>query len=162
MLDYSVGVKIAWKISSYEAANKKSSYIEVDHIMLGILSLDKIQKNIKLQSNIDNESLNYEKEKLYTTLISFNININALRRNLREILPNGISLPSDGIMHRSEDCKKMFDEAACIGNNFLKINHLFITILGWETSFARKLLVSEKVDIEKLKSEILFSLYRNN
>lgn len=46
---YSLGVRMAWEISSYEAANKKSRTIEVDHIMLGILSLNKFQKHIKLQ-----------------------------------------------------------------------------------------------------------------
>lgn len=42
MVNYSIGVCLAWEISSYEAANKKASFIEIDHIMLGILSLDKM------------------------------------------------------------------------------------------------------------------------
>ncbi len=66
MVNYSIGVRLAWEISSYEAANKKAPFIEIDHIMLGILSLDKILSNIKSLAENDLDSFLYEKDKLYT------------------------------------------------------------------------------------------------
>ncbi len=159
---YSVGVKMAWEISSYEAANKKSTTIEVDHIMLGILSLEKFQKHIKLPSNINPEKLDHEKDRLYNTLDSFNLNITALRRKLRNILPNGNGLPSDNVFHRSMDCKNMFAEAACLANNHLSIKYLFLAIIMRESSCFRNVLIDEKIDINKLKSKVMFSFYKNN
>lgn len=162
MLQYSFGVQLAWEISGYEAANKKSSYIEVDHIMLGILSLDKIQEHIKVQSDIDYKSFIYEKEKLYNTLKSFNLNITTIRRKLREMLPKSNDTPTDNIFHRSEDCKRMFTNATCLATNFLTINHLFLTMIDWERSNVKHLLISEKVNIDQLKSDIMFSFYTKN
>lgn len=161
-MHYSVGVQIAWKIGSYEAANKKSSFIEIDHIMLGILSLDKFQKHIKVESEIDYSKLNYEKESLYNSLNSFNLDINTIRRKLREILPNGNGLPSNNIFHRSKDCKNMFAEADRFSNSYLTIKHLFRQIISMETSYFRNLLIADKIDIDQLKSEIMFSFYKNN
>lgn len=160
MVNYSIGVRLAWEISSYEAANKKSPHIEVDHIMLGILSLDKIQDNFKLKSEF--EQLTYEKDKLYNTLKTFNINTTLTRRKLRELLPCGVGLPVDNVFHRSNDCKKIFRDASLLANNFLSINNLFQTIITWELSYMRTLLIAENVDIDKLKAEIMFSFYRKN
>ncbi|MET2984075.1 Clp protease N-terminal domain-containing protein [Aureibaculum conchae] len=159
---YSVGVKLAWEISSYEAANKKSSTIEIDHIMLGILSLDKFQKHIKLESKRDREKLNFEKDSLYHMLTSFNLNIKTLRRKLRDILPNGNGLPSNNIFHRSEDCKNMFAEAICFANNHLSLKYLFLAIILKNSSYFRTMLIDKNVDINKLKSKIMFSFYKNN
>jgi len=159
---YSIGVTIAWKISCYEAANKKSQYIEVDHIMLGILSLDKFQDYIKGLSDIDRYKFAYEKDNLYTNLNSFNIDIIKTRRKLREMIPNGNGAPPDNIFHRSTDCKKMFVEADRFANNYLTVKHLFREILNWESSFFRNLLIVDKIDIDQLKSEIMFSFYKNN
>ena len=66
MLHYSIGVRLAWEISSYEASNKKSSLIEIDHIMLGILSLDKIISNLKNLTEYDLKNFLNEKDKLYS------------------------------------------------------------------------------------------------
>jgi len=162
MRHYSFGAQLAWEISTYEAANKKSQFIEVDHIMLGILSLDKIQNNIKLQSEIELEQLIYEKDKLYNTLKAFNIDTTLTRRKLRKLLPEGDALPSDNIFHRSENCKKMFSDAAFLANNELSINNLFLTIITWKHSYMRTLLMAEKVDLDKLKAELMFSVYRKN
>ena len=162
MFIYSIGVQLAWKISKYEALNKKSSFIEVDHIMLGILSLNKVIETLKNLPDIEYKNFHYEKEKLYSTLQNYDLNITPMRRNLRKALPEGDGLPSDNIYHRSRDCKQLFISAAQLANNYLTINHLFLTIIGWETSRARTILIKEKVDIDKLKSDIMFSFYKKN
>jgi len=162
MVNYSIGVRLAWEISSYEAANKKASFIEVDHIMLGILSLDKILSNLKSLAGNDLDSFIYEKDKLYTNLVESQINIPSFRRKLRQLIPYGGGVPSDGIFHRSLECKQMFVHSSQFATNIITINHLFTSIIGIDNSYSRNLLIATKIDVEKLKSDLLFSFYKNN
>lgn len=162
MVNYSIGVRLAWEIGSYEAANKKASFIEIDHIMLGILSLDKIQSNLKSLAGNDLDSFLYEKDKLYSKLVQNQINITSLRRKLRQLIPFGERMSSDGIFHRSNECKQMFAASAQFATNFITINHLFTSIIGIENSHSRNLLIAKKINLDKLKTEIIISVYRNN
>ncbi|MEN6454187.1 MAG: Clp protease N-terminal domain-containing protein [Prolixibacteraceae bacterium] len=162
IINYSIGVRLSWEIAGHEAAIKKSPFIEVDHIMLGILSLDKILPPFKVRLGADMEQLNYEKKKLRELLDAFGLDINALRIKLRRFVRDGKGVFSRDIFHRSEDCKKMFSEAECLANHFLTVNHLFITILRREKSSIRVLLTNEGVDTEKFKTEIMSSFCRNN
>lgn len=61
MVNHSIGVRLAWEISCYEAANKKASFIEIDHLMLGILSLYNILSNHKNITESDLISFIYER-----------------------------------------------------------------------------------------------------
>lgn len=162
MVQLSIGVQLAWEISNYEAANKKSPFIQVDHIMLGILSLDKIAGKLKERPGHSLEDFNYEKQKLYSTLAGHNLDITSFRRSLRKALPNGDGLPPDNVFHRSEECKQVFNFSSQLANNYVRIHHLFITIVGLETSYSRNLLISDKTDIDKLKTDLLFSQYMKN
>ncbi|MEX1014922.1 MAG: Clp protease N-terminal domain-containing protein [Candidatus Paceibacterota bacterium] len=162
MLHYSIGVQLAWEISSYEASNKKSPLIEVDHIMLGILSLEKIEEDLRKKPKIDFNNFLFEKNKLYKTLENYAINIDFFRRSLRNILPLGTGLPVDNIFHRSTECKNLFNASIQFSNNYITINGLFLAIIGWNKSQTRNLLLKDNVDIEKLKTDILFSFYKNN
>jgi ATP-dependent Clp protease ATP-binding subunit ClpC len=162
MLNYSIGVRLAWEISSYEAANKNAPFIEVDHIMLGILSLDKILSNLKNLAENDLDNFLYEKDKLYGKLVQNQINITSFRRSLRQLIPFGEGVPSDGNIHRSLECKQMFAASAQFATNYITINHLFTSIIRIENSCSRNLLIAKKTDIEKLKTDLLFSFYRNN
>lgn len=162
MINYSIGVRFAWEISSYEAVNKKSPFIEIDHIMLGILSLDKIASNLKNLVETDLDNFLYEKDNLYSKLIQNQINITSLRRKLRQLIPFGEGISSDGTFHRSYECKQMFAASAQFATNYVTINHLFASIVGIEDSYSRNLLIAYKIDVEKLKSDLLFSFYKNN
>ena len=162
MVNFSIGVRLAWEISSYEAANKKAPFIEIDHIMLGVLSLDKILSNIKSLSENDLDSFLYEKDKLYSKLVQNQIDINSFRRKLRQLVPFGEGVPSDGIFHRSLECKQMFTSSSQFATNYITINHLFTSIIGIENSYSRNLLIAKKIDVEKLKTDLLFSFYKNN
>lgn len=162
MIRYSIGVQLAWEISSYEAANKKSAQIETDHIMLGILSMGKIQERVRVNSEQKFEKFFIEKEKLYKILYSYKLNPTTLRRTLREMLPNGNGLPSDNVFRRSRNYKQLFVEASGFSNNYLTIKHLFLAIANRESSHFHKLLIALKINIEELKSEIMFSFYKQN
>ena len=162
MLQYSIGVRLAWEISSYEAANKKSSFIGIDHIMLGILSLDKIAPNLKNLAETDLDNFLYEKDKLYSKLVEYNINVTSFRRKLRQLIPFGEGVPTNNVFHRSQECKKMFASTSQFATNYITINHLFISIIGIENSYSRFFLLAMKIDLEKFKTDLLFSFYKNN
>ncbi|MGM0582680.1 MAG: Clp protease N-terminal domain-containing protein [Bacteroidota bacterium] len=162
MLQYSIGARLAWEISSYEASNKDSTFIEIDHIMIGILSMEKILNQIRLNSEQEYEQLNIEKEKLYKILYSFKLDTLTLRRKLRDMIPKGDGKPKDMIFHRSSSCKKMFDDATSLANNYITIKHLFVAIINRESSYFHRLLTDLNVNIDGLRSEIMFSFYTQN
>jgi chromosome condensin MukBEF ATPase and DNA-binding subunit MukB len=162
MIHYSIGVRFALEISSYEAANMKAPFIEIDHVMLGILSLDKILPNLKNIAESDLDNFIYEKDKLYSKLIERHLNITSFRRKLRQLIPFSDGVPSDGIFHRSLECKRMFAYSSQFATNYVTINHLFTSIIGIEDSYSRNLLIAKKIDVEKLKTDLLFSFYKHN
>lgn len=162
MVHFSLGVRLAWEISRYEATNNRSRFIEIDHIMLGILSLEKILSNLENLPDTELDGFLYEKDKLFSKLVENRINITDFRRKLRLLLPFGEGVPSDGVYHRSPDCKQMFEASAQFAANYLTINHLFMSIIANENSYSRNLLLSKKIDLDKLKTDLLFSFYKNN
>jgi len=162
MNSYSVGVMLALEIGCYEAASKNSAFIEVDHIMLGILSLDKVIKGPINAENIDVMELINETERLYKRLTLGDQNIVLLRRTLRRIIPEGDGIPRSGIFHRSNDCKSMFNAAICLSNNLLTINHLFFIISKWKTSYIKRLLAENEICVNEFDAELLFHRYSYN
>lgn len=130
--------------------------------MLGILSLDKIVSNLNGLSVIDLNNFIYEKDRLYRKMVENNIEITAFRRKLRQLIPFGDGLPSDNVFHRSRECKQMFTSSAKFATNYISINHLFTSIIGIESSNSMKLLQAHSVDLEKLKTSLLFSFYKKN
>ena len=117
---------------------------------------------IKNIAETDLDSFIYEKDKLYTKLVVNQINITTFRRKLRQLIPYGEGVPSDGIFHRSLECKQMFASSSQFATNYITINHLFTSIIGIEDSYSRNLLVAKNIDVEKLKTDLLFSFYKNN
>ncbi len=162
MQNFSIGVLLAWEIGCYEAAHNNSRYIETDHIMLGILSIEKVLSNPALLFNCDLDDIIDESDNLFQLLISDNLNITALRRELRNILPQGQGAPYSGIFHRSIECKKMFLVADCIAGGYPTINHLFYSICASRNSYSHKMLAACRIDINNYINNILLPFSRIN
>ncbi len=162
MTSFSIGVKLAWEIGGYEASNKKTPLIEVDHVMLGILSLEKISDILDRFQEKDLKNLLLEKDMLYSNLVNYGIDITLFRRQLRSSMSLGNGIPSNNVFHRSPECKQMFTNSSRFATRYITINHLFTTIIGMETAYSRNLLIDLRVDLEKLKNDLLFSFYKNN
>lgn len=156
-MHFSMGVKIAMQISRFEAVNKNTPFIEIDHIMLGILSLEKIQSLIRFYSEQNYELLCAETDELFRILYANNLNPTLLRRRLRISLPTGNCMPADNVYRRSESCKEMFNHALGLANNRLTIKYLFLAIVNNSSSLFLKILERLNVDIEFVRSEIMFS-----
>ncbi|SMO69438.1 hypothetical protein SAMN06265379_10564 [Saccharicrinis carchari] len=160
---YSVGVRLAWQVAAFEAANKKTAQIEIDHIMLGILSMEKIQERIRVRSAQDYEELLVEKEKLYKILYYNKLNPTTLRRSLRHMLPDGNGLPANGVYHRSKECKQLFVELSDYPNHYVTLKRLFLAIVNLKkASYFYQLLIRLNVNIEDIKLKIMFSVYNQN
>ena len=162
MIQHSLGVRLSWEIASCEAKNKNSSFIETGHMAIGILSIEKVLDQIRLRSEAEYKSVFIEKEDLYKVLFSFKLNPVIIRRELRKMLPAGKGLPSDTIYHRSAACKELFNEASNFSTHVLKIKHLFVAVLNKRDSYLYRLLLSEGIEIDKLKTELMFSEYKRN
>jgi len=162
MVQYSSGVGLAWEIAAYEAKNKNCSLIEIDHIIIGILSLEKVLGQIRLKSEAQYNSVFNEKENLYKVFLSFKMNPVIIRRELRKILPVGEGLPSSNIYHRSQSCKDVFIAASNISSQITTVKYLFLAILNNRSSYLNNTLQTEGIDIESLKTELLTSEYKRN
>lgn len=162
MIQYSLGVRLAWEIGSNEAKNKNSALIEIDHIIIGILSLEKILDQVRLKSEEEYKALFNEKESLYKVLFSFKLDSTSIRRKLRKMLPVGNGLPSDNVYHRSNSCKEVFNSASNYSSQIITIKYLFLSVLNNQVSYLSQLLVSEGIEIDKLKTELMFSEYKRN
>jgi hypothetical protein len=162
MVNYSIGVRLAWEIASYEARNKNCTLIEIDHIIIGIFSLEKVMDQIRSKSELQYKSLFNEKENLYKVFYSFSFDPVIIRRKLRNILPTGEGLPSGKIYHRSKNCKDVFNIASSICSHILTIKYLFLAILNNRSSYLHSILLDEGINIENLKTEIFSSEYKRN
>jgi ATP-dependent Clp protease ATP-binding subunit ClpC len=114
MPDLSIGANIAWQIAAMEAGAARFQFIEIEHIFIGICSLEKILKLSPEDSGLNPEARKALKNE-YTTLQSLSenlgLNMTQLRRKMRQKLGTGKYEHTEKVIHRSEVCKKMFDKA---------------------------------------------------
>ena len=128
MKKYSVGVRCAWQIASWEAVTAKSSFIEQEHLLIGLLSLDKLQTSVLYKTLADQDKKRLQQEQVSVTNLIQGLNIPSaeLRRRLRERLPHKRFSITGKIIHRSESTKKCFKHAGELVNNSPEIDALIL------------------------------------
>lgn len=109
----SPGILIAWQAAAAEAQLAGSKFIEPEHLLLGICSLRKaVEQGVggSQYGLAAVEALRTENRIVEALLGRFGVDQQSLRYTLRRHLSAGNALPPGGIMHRSERCKRLFDE----------------------------------------------------
>ena len=134
MKDLSIGARMAWRISAIEAAIAKHQFIEKEHILIGICSLEKILASQSEKFKLifkEKKILQDERDNLEYVLRGFNISSTDLRRNIRKRLSKGDYVHTEKVVHRSDDCKKEFTHAEGFARSSEKITslHLLAAIL---------------------------------
>ena len=150
--------RISWKIAAWEAEKASHHYIEKEHILIGICSLDKILDfskkggaNAEDLYNIENARANIEE-----ILNCFELNPAVLRRQLRKELGKGDHKHPDKIIHRSEECKKIFSYAEKIaGQDQISCLDLLSAIMEYPSDLIKNVLLNNKVKIDDLKQKAL-------
>ena len=109
----SAGASWAWQIAAGESAAAGHQYIEKEHVMMGICSLAKVLSpagGVELNGRA-RAVLQAEWSTVEDALNGFELDPTLLRRQLRTRLGRGTYRHSEGVVHRSEACKRVFQRA---------------------------------------------------
>ena len=131
--ELSIGLSVAWQISAQEAAAAKSRFIEKEHVLIGVCSLAKAIRPIteqgKLPPAIMNE-LQLEKEDVLLVLGYFGLDATATRRQLRRMMGVGDYILTGNVVHRSEECKRVFAQAEALSSsNTVSVLHFLAALM---------------------------------
>ena len=157
MIEFSVGVNLAWQIAANEAARANCEYIEKEHLMIGLCSLEKLlSSNTTLQS-LDVGTLNklHQETAIITQLFRENgIEPRLVRRHLRERIGISTYKRTERVIHRSVICRAVFHRAslfASVASNVeVRCIHLLAAILEEPGEDIASALTGLGLTIEKL------------
>ena len=119
MSNLSKAAQISWTVAAYEASGSGYRYIEKEHLLVGTLSIGKFIAEGPGEAHIGGEEwleLKEEYSLFGKVLRSFGIDQTALRRMVRKELGSGNFKHSERIVHRSEECKAIFDIASVLSD----------------------------------------------
>lgn len=130
-LKVSEGASKAWDIAAEEAVRSKQRFIEKEHLLIGILSLDKALDTTDAESL---KTLKAERDAIQNVLESACSGPSpaaALRRALRKSPGGDDREPDRRMMHRSEECKSIFHRAGVLSYSKGEVSclHLLAAIL---------------------------------
>lgn len=128
MKELSVGASLAWQVAAHEAGAAKHRYIEKEHILIGICSLEKVL----WLGEVDpwcRQAVQAEHDAVENVLHAFELDSTRLRRQVRERLGEGNYKHTKKVIHRSEACKAIFKRADELARTEVSCLHLLAAIL---------------------------------
>src|SRR3989337_4332503 len=115
----SIAANIAWQIAAAEASAARFQFIEAEHILIGICSLEKAlmlsPEDLGLNPNTI-KSLQAEYDVLKDLLGQQGLDMTQLRRTARKEAGAGSYKHTENVIHRSPACKMMFERACAIAS----------------------------------------------
>ena len=139
MTELSLPANFAWQVAAQEAAAAQFEFIEPEHILIGICSLEKLD-----ESKIDPaEKVGLLAEKAAIELRLNGVDPTQVRRSLRMELGDGHYARTEKTVHRSPACKQVFEHAATnlVGSpRVVTCNLLFEAVLAQPTPIITKVL----------------------
>jgi ATP-dependent Clp protease ATP-binding subunit ClpC len=112
MKQLSFAASTTWQISAQEAAAGKWLYIEPEHLLMGICSLEKIHlDDVANVDQVSREVLHVETLAVEDVLSSCELDPTSLRRALRQRMGKGQAQSAEKTMHRSTACREVFQRA---------------------------------------------------
>jgi len=116
MKSLSPGADMAWRIAAHEAAASGYKFIEQEHLLIGVVSIEKVIDGSDKTEYDQNawQDLKTEHSLLKRVLRSHGIDQTKLRRLIRKKLGNGGYKHTEKTIHRSEGCRVVFETAAAI------------------------------------------------
>lgn len=134
MKKLSIGSSLAWQIAANEANAGKFQLIEKEHILIGILSLEKLLMLRPEKSGLrqqDYHTLQLEYDFIANLLHESEIDTTQLRRQLREKMGDGNYEHTENVIHRSKVCKGIFNRSQelAVSSSEISCIHLFAAIM---------------------------------
>jgi len=159
MKDLSLAADMAWRIAAHEAAASGHKFIEKEHFLIGIVSIEKVIAGGPEQAGLDQKAwqdLKAEHSLLKRVLRSHGIDQTKLRRIIRKKLGNGGYKHTEKTIHRSEECKAVFEKAADIPDlKLITTLHLAAAITGNPGDILTTVFSELKVDPKALRETLL-------
>lgn len=107
MTELSFSANLAWQLAAQEAAVARSEFIEPQHILIEICSLEKISSQEAELDASNRQSLQLEKDAIEEILRDFELDASDLRHSLRDEISEGGYEHTGKIIHRSPACKQV-------------------------------------------------------
>lgn len=117
MKSLSVAVDTAWKLAVWEASAAKSEFIEKEHAVIGLMSLEKVASGKPDDMKLNREqwnSIRAEWDAMREVFAACAIDATVLRRELRKRISTGSHQHTENVIHRSSECKAFFQIAAAL------------------------------------------------
>ena len=162
MKPLSPSIDIAWQIAAWEASTAAFQFIEKEHLVIGILSLEKVLAGKPEKAGLDRQQWDRmmgEYAALKEVLRSMELDPAQFRRELRGRLGNGSFQHTEKVIHRSPECKAYFQVAEKLAGNTPEISalHLLAAIVGDPGTLLGQLLLDASVNNAELKKHLLES-----
>ena len=160
MKQFSIAVDTAWRLAVWEASAANSEFVEKEHAVIGILSLEKVAVGKPDDMKLNREqwnSVRAEWSALREAFSTCSIDTTILRRELRKRIGKGSHQHTENVIHRSPECKAFFQIAAALASELEVASalHLLAAIVG-EPGYLLGLLLKEyAVTPTDLKAQIL-------
>ena len=159
MTELSLPANLAWQLAVQEAAAAQFEFIETEHILIGICSLEKLlamADEAKLEAQAQ-QTLTSEKDAIEDILRDLGLYPRQIRRSVRQELGEGHYARTEQTVHRSPACKQVFERAAKRAefSNEVSCIHLFAAIMDQPTPVITKVLEARGVVIANLRDRTL-------
>ncbi len=160
MKPLSIAVDTAWQLAVWEASAAKSPFIEKEHAVIGLLSLEKVAAGTPDDMKLNREQWNSvrgEWEALREVIAAHSLDATSLRRELRKGFAKGSHQHTENVIHRSPDCKAFFQIAAALAGEAKEVSalHLLAAIVGESGDLLGRLLAEHAVKPADLKKQLL-------
>lgn len=159
MINLSPGADMAWRIAAHEAAASEYRFIEKEHLLIGIVSLEKVIADGPEQAVLDQKAWQELKEEhslLKRILRSHGIDQTKLRRTVRRKLGHGGYKHTEKTIHRSEECRALFAKAVAFPDvKLITTLHLVAAIAGNPGNILTTVFADLAVDPKALQDALL-------
>src|SRR4051794_11603276 len=110
MPELTVAADLAWRIAALEAQRGRASAISLDHLLVGLLSLDKLLEPSAGLSRYKHEAVQAERDTLTRALDGLGLDLAAARRAIRRSIPAGLGAAALALQ-RDSACRLAFQRA---------------------------------------------------
>ncbi|MHB8883253.1 MAG: Clp protease N-terminal domain-containing protein [Thermodesulfovibrionales bacterium] len=159
MKDLSPAADMAWRIAAHEAASAGYRFIEKEHLLVGIVSIEKVIADGPEKAGLDQkpwQELKEEHSLLKRVLRSQGLDQTKLRRLIRKKLGNGGYKHTEKTIHRSEECRALFAKAAAFPDvKLITTLHLAAAIAGKPGDILPGIFSDLDVDPKALRNALL-------
>jgi ATP-dependent Clp protease ATP-binding subunit ClpC len=157
MPKFSVGVELAWSVAANEAVRAGYQYVEREHVLIGLCSLEKFPPSNTTNPNLNADALQRLSEETAVVGHVFReagIEASTVRRWLREQMGASSYSRTEPVIHRSDACRALFHRAGRLAeaasSSEVRCSHLLAAMLEDPGENITTLFAQNGITIENL------------